>query len=279
MGVRFVELEDDSRRLIAELVASNGAGGDRLAGSEDPARTSESEASASAGEAATAAADDAAASAAAPVTPAEPVTASRRPAAAASPAPAVSEPHPVPPPPRGAFAASADSGKRRAFWILLALVLAVALAAALWWRPSSVAAPAARSPIEPPPSAPPMPAAPPSSPAVAEPQQLRAVDGWARAWSDQRVDDYFASYSPYFTPAGGLDRETWERQRRTRILAPRWIEVGVAFVELAEIAPDLSRVRFVQAYESDSYADVVRKVLVLERREDGWKILEETVEP
>jgi len=42
---------------------------------------------------------------------------------------------------------------------------------------------------------------------------------------------------------------------------------------------DRSRVRFVQSYESDSYRDVVRKALVIERRGNGWKILQETVEP
>jgi hypothetical protein len=105
------------------------------------------------------------------------------------------------------------------------------------------------------------------------------VDEWARAWSEQRVDDSIATYSRRFTPPGGLDRPAWETQRRAPILKPRRVEVALALVELEELEPGRSRVRFVQAYESDSYRDVVRKVLDLELTERGWKILRERVEP
>ena len=162
-------------------------------------------------------------------------------------------------------------------WILLTIVLALALAATFWRRPALEEPPseAALAPIEQASAG-----SPSASPAPqAEPAQLRAVNEWARAWSEQRVDDYLEAYSPNFNATAGLDRVTWERQRRARILAPQWIRVDLAFVELEETGTDSGRVRFVQAYQSDSYSDVVRKVLDVERQGERWKIVRETVEP
>ena len=56
-------------------------------------------------------------------------------------------------------------------------------------------------------------------------------------------------------------------------------EMRAAEQLVGEIDPERSRVRFVQAYESDSYRDVVRKTLDLKRLDGGWKILREAVEP
>ena len=169
----------------------------------------------------------------------------------------------------------------RSLWIVLVIVLAAALAAAVWLRPTPAAL---QTTLPPTAETTPIDAAniatdPPTDDVATAPEQLRMVENWASSWSEQQVEDYLAAYSPRFQPPAGLDRAAWERQRRARILAPRWIEVGLAFVEIEETGTDRSRVHFVQAYESDGYRDVVRKVLELERREGGWKILSESVEP
>ena len=106
---------------------------------------------------------------------------------------------------------------------------------------------------------------------------LNAVREWARAWSEQRVDDYLGTYSSQFDPAGEMNRQEWESLRRTRILRASGIRVQVLLAEESEIGPGETRVSFVQAYRSDSYQDRVRKVLRLVWEEEVWKIVEEQV--
>ncbi len=261
MGVRFVELEDESRRRIAELVAAHEAAGGQPAGLEPPPGAQ------TATETDTADTSDRQA----------PAALTTPPAATPVPAPAPTrQPAPV------AGAASARSASRRSRWpwILLTIVLAAALASSFWRRPAPDTTPTADgAPIQRPAAAPPAAVLSADGGVAVEADPIRAVNDWARAWSEQRVDDYLDAYSSRFQPTEGIDRGTWERQRRTRILAPQWIEVGLAFVELEAPSADQGRVRFVQVYKSDSYRDVVRKVLDLEREKEGWKILRETVEP
>lgn len=249
MGVRFVELANESRRHIAEIVATHH---EQRAGLEGV-------------------------DAAAEMPPADTGPGPDPPVVDEAPDGPAAESTPRPAPRREAVEAAGFSPSRLP-WILLSAVLAAALVVSLWPRPTSPPPPAAeREPAEAAPAGA-LSAAPtqPDAAAVAEPEPIRIINGWAGAWSEKRVDDYLGAYSPRFTPPGGLDRAAWERQRRERILAPRWIEVSLAFVELEDTAPDRARIRFVQSYESDSYRDLVRKVLELERGERGWRILSET---
>ncbi|MCP3963899.1 MAG: hypothetical protein GY719_39185 [bacterium] len=101
-----------------------------------------------------------------------------------------------------------------------------------------------------------------------------ALRAWALAWSEKRVDDFIGCYTPDYSPAD-LDRETWMRQRRSRISAPATIEVGVSQVEV-EVLDDSSAVaRFFQTYVAKSKRRTTWKTFELVRGEDGWKIRKE----
>ena len=104
-----------------------------------------------------------------------------------------------------------------------------------------------------------------------------AVHAWARAWSEQRIDDYLSAYSPEFEPEGELTRDEWERLRRSRILGGSQIRVQVVLAEEVELGPEERIVSFIQSYTSDTYQDRVRKVLRMVWQDDGWKIVEERV--
>ncbi len=266
MGVRFVELADESRRQIAQLVAEHDNEGGRPVEIE-PAEP------APAGQPAEPERDVAAIEAPVPAGQRDPAATDSAPAAVPLPA------APATPPEGRAMSARAER-RRYLPRILMAAVLLAAITAALW--PPAAPAPRATdesAPLVRPLQAPSERITPAADEPAAKPAQLQLVDDWSRAWSEQRVEAYFDAYSPRFTPPQGLDRATWQRQRRARILAPVWIVVDLALIELEEIDAGRSRVRFVQAYESDSYRDVVRKTLDLERHEGAWKILRETVEP
>ena len=255
MGVRFVELADDSRRCIAELIAAHQEAGAQPLEITPPLETPAP---------VDAAPHDVRAAASAAPPRAQPATATR-PAPTAMPAPSE----------------AVEPRSSRWPWVLLTVALAAALALALWRRPALNASLAADrvSAEQPAAAATGANSAASADTAFREPEQIRLVNAWARAWSEQRVDDYLDAYSLRFSPPAGLDWAVWESQRRARILAPARIEVSLALVELEETDAARSQVRFVQVYESESYRDVVRKVLDLERDESGWKIVRETVEP
>ncbi len=117
-------------------------------------------------------------------------------------------------------------------------------------------------------SAPAPAAAEPAGPAAVE----EAVRAWAAAWSEQRVEDYLASYSRQFVPPEGASRTEWEAGRRVRLERPAWIrlDLGPLATELTE--PTRARVSFDQSYETPTFSDRVRKTLDLVWEEEAWKI-------
>src|SRR5918992_1853279 len=71
------------------------------------------------------------------------------------------------------------------------------------------------------PKEPAKPAAPekpkPAAPAADESAEvLKAVNGWAAAWSKKDADGYLSYYAKDFKTPGGEPREAWENTRRTR---------------------------------------------------------------
>lgn len=121
----------------------------------------------------------------------------------------------------------------------------------------------------------------PQTPAVPEKKnsdthaELEAtLQGWAKAWSRQDVDQYLGYYASSFTPPSGLKRRDWEKQRRTRINAPKSIEVAVSGVK-TEIDGNQARVTFKQSYRADRITKRTSKKLVLQKRNDQWLITQE----
>lgn len=106
---------------------------------------------------------------------------------------------------------------------------------------------------------------------------LGALNDWAMAWSAQHVEDYLGAYGPSFRPANGASREQWAASRRGRVTGPRYIrvEIGDARVEL--LGEGAARVSFVQGYQSDTYADRVRKVVQMVETRGRWLIVDERV--
>ncbi len=149
----------------------------------------------------------------------------------------------------------------------------------------AVAVPAPALPIVPVASPPSEPAAPVAAaePAAAAPeppppsrQQLVDVaQAWARAWADQRVDDYLGFYAADFRPPRGMSRGDWQAERRLRIASPRHIEVALGSIAVEPMSSDRARVTFDQAYRSDNYRDSVHKTLELVREKGDWRILAE----
>lgn len=101
-----------------------------------------------------------------------------------------------------------------------------------------------------------------------------AISDWAKAWSKQDVAGYLAAYASDFSPAG-LSRAKWEAERRSRITAPRSIEVQISDLRIEQQGDD-ARASFRQSYRSDRLSSTVSKTLKLARQNGQWRIVEET---
>jgi tetratricopeptide (TPR) repeat protein len=111
-----------------------------------------------------------------------------------------------------------------------------------------------------------------------EREVLDALGRWVDAWSNQRIEDYLASYSLAFAPADGRSRDEWQRDRRDRINGKKKIEVKLEKIEVVELESDRAIVRFVQRYRSPSYRDRVTKRIELRDEGESWRIVSEAVD-
>jgi tetratricopeptide (TPR) repeat protein len=104
------------------------------------------------------------------------------------------------------------------------------------------------------------------------------IDGWALAWTEQRVEEYLGFYSGKFTPMNGLSQEGWEVMRRGRLTGPGFISISYKDLEVEEEGPGRVSARFVQLYDSSVLQDSCVKVLSLLWEEGEWKIAAERIE-
>ncbi len=103
------------------------------------------------------------------------------------------------------------------------------------------------------------------------------VFAWADAWSRQDPAAYLELYAADYRP-DGLDRGTWESQRRARIIAPEKLAVSISDLGVEVAGPERATARFHQLYATEDKALTARKVLELERRPEGWKIVGERLQ-
>lgn len=104
---------------------------------------------------------------------------------------------------------------------------------------------------------------------------IDTINGWSNAWSAQNVDGYLAYYAPSFLPPNGLSRQRWEAQRRQRLRSPRFIRVSIHEPDVKILGSTTAKLIFEQRYESDSFKDTGKKVLLMEKIGTQWQILRE----
>lgn len=106
---------------------------------------------------------------------------------------------------------------------------------------------------------------------------LRAVNGWAKAWSGQKVPVYLGYYGKSFQPPKGESRSNWEASRKDRISRPKSIDVDVDSPKIKFNDDGRAIVSFTQHYRSDSLKTSTGKTLVLTKNNGKWLIVEERV--
>ena len=131
--------------------------------------------------------------------------------------------------------------------------------------------------VEKPAPTPAKPAPPVEKPAAnASAEVVNALNGWAQAWSKKDADGYLSYYAKDFQTPKGEPRAQWEKDRRTRIGAPKSISVSVASPKVTMNGANQASVSFRQSYRSDVFNGTSTKTVVMVKAADGrWQIQQE----
>jgi tetratricopeptide (TPR) repeat protein len=103
---------------------------------------------------------------------------------------------------------------------------------------------------------------------------LRAVHGWAKAWSARDVDAYLAYYARDFKTPSGESRSEWEKTRRERIRKPASIQVEVLNPKVS-IDGNHATIAFKQNYRAGINSMRTSKTLFLVKTGEKWLITQE----
>ncbi len=101
------------------------------------------------------------------------------------------------------------------------------------------------------------------------------LQGWAKAWSRQEAEPYFAFYAGNFVPEGGLSWSDWKKQRTQQVTGQTGLDVSIYGEQAQALGPDRVFVRFTERLRSDAGANVSKKEMLLIREGDVWSILRE----
>jgi tetratricopeptide (TPR) repeat protein len=105
---------------------------------------------------------------------------------------------------------------------------------------------------------------------------IKALQGWASAWSRKDVKAYLDYYASDFQTPNGTPRKTWEAERTQRIDKPGKLQISVDDVKVS-IAGEKATVRFRQHYSSASLKTTATKTVVFVRSGGKWLIQQERV--
>lgn len=142
-------------------------------------------------------------------------------------------------------------------------------------------APAASRPVatEPVAAAPakPAPAEQPAKAAAGDERDdvLKAVKGWAAAWSAQNTRKYLSFYAPDFKVPDRQSRKEWEASRKERIAKPKSIEVGISDANVSFSDSRHATVKFRQSYRASHMKTSSKKTLLMVKVDGEWLIQEE----
>ena len=106
---------------------------------------------------------------------------------------------------------------------------------------------------------------------------MKAVNGWAQAWSNNDVGGYLGYYASDFQTPRGEPRSDWEASRKARIAKPKKIDVKVEIPKVSFTDNNRVSVTFRQNYNSPNLKVSSMKTLVLIKSGDRWLIQQELV--
>ncbi len=110
-----------------------------------------------------------------------------------------------------------------------------------------------------------------------EKEILAGLEAWRVAWQGQDLEAYFSTYASDYIPTGRYaSLSAWKAYKKRVIGNKTYIKVDLSNIKV-ELSEDkkVARIRFKQAFRSNTYNGDDVKVLKLEKRQQGWKIVRE----
>lgn len=143
--------------------------------------------------------------------------------------------------------------------------------------PAKVAEPAPVKVAEAPATKPaaPAPAAPVKTASNSSDDVLKAVHGWAAAWSAQNVKQYLSFYADDFKTPHGMSRSAWEKQRHNRLTHPKFIHVKVSNAHVKFADDTHATATFRENYRASHLQVSVIKTLQMVKSGGHWLIRKE----
>ncbi len=158
------------------------------------------------------------------------------------------------------------------------IVAATPGAAANSIPPAAKPAPVVAAAPTPAPSPSPAAAAPtpaPSKTSTGSDEVVKAMTGWADAWSRKDMKNYLGAYASNFDTPGGISRKNWEQEREQRI-AGKGGKISVSFDNpQVTVNGDRATAKFRQHYKAPGLSSSTTKTLVFVRSGSKWLIKEE----
>lgn len=115
----------------------------------------------------------------------------------------------------------------------------------------------------------------PAAPSATIKEVEAAVYAWAAAWAAKDMPKYLAAYGKNFDPQGSQSRQTWEEERRKRIVGKTSISVKLRDLTVT-VKGNEATARFKQEYVANTLSANSRKTLELVKAGERWVIVKES---
>lgn len=102
-----------------------------------------------------------------------------------------------------------------------------------------------------------------------------ALESWKNSWQAADIPKYFAAYSSAFSPPDNMDLATWKKKRTASLTRPKFIHVTIKDPVVELVTDNHLLITFTQSFQSDTYQDMVVKILTMVKEEGSWKISDE----
>jgi len=100
---------------------------------------------------------------------------------------------------------------------------------------------------------------------------------WAGFWQNKNYQEYFNSYASNYFPEKFKSRESWQKDRKAKIQNKKNINIKVSNIKIITNDEKNILVQFTQAYNSDSFSDVVKKHTTISIEKNSFKITGEYI--
>ena len=104
----------------------------------------------------------------------------------------------------------------------------------------------------------------------------RLVRDWSAAWEGGEPEELLSLYAADFEPAGRESRPQWEARIEREMSSSSYIRVAISALEVSASSATAGQATFFQSVRSDQRDDTVKTSFEVERTEDGWKITRQT---